>query len=55
MLHSVEKEENEPEMSLLVSMAKTTAAEFQLVMHGWDDELLSQSFSSLSFSLGHSL
>lgn len=39
---SVGKEENEPEMSLVMSLAKTTAAKFQLVMmHGWDDELLS--------------
>lgn len=40
-LQSVEKEEDEPETILVVLLAKTTATEFQLVMHGWDDELLS--------------
>lgn len=41
MLQSVEKEGNEPEMSLVALLVKTTAAKFQLVRHGWDDELLS--------------
>lgn len=38
---SVAKEENGPEMSLVLSLAKTTATKLQLVEHGWDDELLS--------------